>query len=172
MPTLLCFWIIHREGNHNCDETLGLFQRALWTRQGDRLVAELRTLLWAPQVANSRHGATYLTVENTVCRWWVPLPKASPCLLGRSLLAAACSSCSQAHSYHFGGSRLNFSDSRLLPYCEPRSQHQHLPCLLSFLLSTSTCNEILIAAHPIKGLLHVNNSWLLISTVGWQARQR
>ena len=60
MPSPLCSWIIHREGNHNWDEMPGRFQRARGTQVGDRLVAELCTLLWAPHFANSRHGAMYL----------------------------------------------------------------------------------------------------------------
>lgn len=53
----------------------------------------------------------------------------------------------------------------------PNSQQQHLPHFPSLLPSTSTSNKLLIAAHPIRGLLHVNNSWLLVRAVGGQARQ-
>lgn len=166
MPTPLCFWIIHREGNHNWDEMSGLFQRALKTQVGDGLVAELWTLLWAPHVASSGHGVLGTPPANSRSHFQKPLS-----FLGRSLLAAPHSSCWQAHSNHSGGSNWNISGSHLLPYHRSNSQPPHLPHIPCLFLSASTSNELLIAAHPIKGLLHVNNSWLLVRAVGWQARQ-
>lgn len=157
----LCSSILHKEGNHGRKEVPGL------RTQEEMGTSWSSALLWAPHVASSRPGAIYSTGWEH-CKFWVMLSQAYLILLGWSLLTAPQFSCKQAPAITLG-TALEYLRFSLAP--RPNSQQQHLPHFPSLLPSTSTSNKLLIAAHPIKGLLHVNNSWLLVRAVGGQARQ-
>lgn len=122
-------------------------------------------LLGAPHVASSRHGAMDPACWEHRLQGVGHTSKSISHSLGRSLLAVPHSSCSQAHS-NPPGLQLEHLKFPLAPIVWAQfsaSTPRLLSLPPSLPLSASTSNELLIAAHPIKGLLHVNNSWLWLA---------
>lgn len=125
--------------------------------------AELRALLCAPGAASSRRGAAdpacwehrvrgQLTLPQQLWLSGQLWPRCASLLLQPGTLPSSRAPAGTPQlptCSHTVGPILSISTSPALPPSLP--------------LSASTSNELLIAAHPIKRLLRVNNSWLWLA---------